>query len=118
VTLVRIWRRRESAGPVGTFSEVHEVAPPRMALTVRAVRWATDALSYDDTRFGVGPTSGAWAHLLGCRRGRSGSSGTRPGPTQRCEDPRGLFAIDRGVLPGQWVHAARRAALRGRIRAW
>jgi hypothetical protein len=30
----------------------------------------------------------------------------------------GLFALDRGVLPGQWVHAARRAALRSRIRAW
>ena len=35
--------------PTGTFSEAHDQAPPRMALTVRAVRWATDALSYDDT---------------------------------------------------------------------
>jgi transposase len=47
--LVRIWRCRESACPAGTFSEAHEVAPPRMALTVRAVRWAADALSHDDT---------------------------------------------------------------------
>src|SRR5215217_6296294 len=30
----------------------------------------------------------------------------------------GLFAFDRGALPGQWVHAARRAALVSRIRAW
>ena len=44
-----IWRCREPACPAGTFSEAHELAPPRMALTVRAVRWAVDALSYDDT---------------------------------------------------------------------
>jgi len=47
--LVRIWRCREPACPTTTFSEVHDLAPPRMVLTVRAVRWATDALSYDDT---------------------------------------------------------------------
>jgi transposase len=48
--LVRMWRCREAACPGGgTFSEAHDLAPPRMALTVRAVRWATDALSYDDT---------------------------------------------------------------------
>jgi transposase len=47
--LVRVWRCREPACPAGTFSEVHDMAPPRMALTVRAVRWATDALSCDDT---------------------------------------------------------------------
>ena len=47
--LVRIWRCREPACPTDTFSEAHEQAPPRMALTVRAVRWAVDALSYDDT---------------------------------------------------------------------
>jgi transposase len=47
--LVRIWRCREPACPAGTFSQAHELAPPRMALTVRAVRWAVDALSYDDT---------------------------------------------------------------------
>jgi hypothetical protein len=29
----------------------------------------------------------------------------------------GLFAVDGGALPGQWVHAARRAALVSRIRA-
>jgi transposase len=46
---VRVWRCREPACPAGTFSEAHDLAPPRMALTVRAVRWATDALSCDDT---------------------------------------------------------------------
>ena len=29
-----------------------------------------------------------------------------------------LFAFDRGALPGQWVHAARWAALVSRMRAW
>jgi transposase len=47
--LVRIWRCRESACPTATFSEDHDVAPPRKALTTRAVAWATNALSYDDT---------------------------------------------------------------------
>jgi transposase len=47
--LVRIWRCREPACAVGTFSEAHDVAPPRMVLTTRAVAWATSALSYDDT---------------------------------------------------------------------
>ena len=47
--LVRIWRCREPACPTATFTEAHDLAPPRMALTARAVRWATDALSYDDT---------------------------------------------------------------------
>ena len=65
--LVRIWRCREPAVPTGTFSEAHNQAPPRMALTVRAVRWAVDALSYDDTRrVGAGPAfGGGLAHLLG-----------------------------------------------------
>jgi transposase len=47
--LVRIWRCREPACGAGTFSESHELAPPRMALTARAVGWATSALSWDDT---------------------------------------------------------------------
>jgi transposase len=47
--LVRIWRCRERVCPAGTFSEAHAVAPPRMRLTTRAVAWAVDALSYDDT---------------------------------------------------------------------
>jgi transposase len=47
--LVRMWRCREPLCAMGTFSEAHDVAPPRTTLTVRAVRWATDALSYDDT---------------------------------------------------------------------
>ena len=47
--LVRIWRCREPRCATATFSEAHEIAPPRMALTVRAVQWAVDALSWDDT---------------------------------------------------------------------
>jgi transposase len=47
--LVRMWRCREPACLTGTFSEAHDLAPPRMVLTTRAVAWATSALSYDDT---------------------------------------------------------------------
>ena len=32
-----------------TFTETHRLAPPRAVLTVRAVRWATDAFTHDDT---------------------------------------------------------------------
>jgi transposase len=47
--LVRIWRGREQACPTQSFSETHELAPPRTVLTTRAVAWATGALSWDDT---------------------------------------------------------------------
>ena len=45
----RVWRCREPQCATDTFSETHDLAPPRAALTVRAVRWATDALAHDDT---------------------------------------------------------------------
>src|SRR4051794_9409114 len=67
----RVWRCREPLFATDTFSEVHDLAPPRALLTVRAVRWATDALSQDDT------TVSALARHLGvdwhtaCRRSRS-----------------------------------------------
>jgi Helix-turn-helix domain of transposase family ISL3 len=35
--------------PVGVFTERHELVPPRAKLTRRAARWATDALTVDDT---------------------------------------------------------------------
>jgi transposase len=47
--LVRMWRCREPLCPTTTFTESHDLAPPRMVLTSRAVAWATNALSYDDT---------------------------------------------------------------------
>jgi transposase len=47
--LTRIWRCREPGCGTTTVIEQHPMAPPRAALTVRAVQWATDALSYDDT---------------------------------------------------------------------
>jgi transposase len=47
--LVRMWRCREPLCPTTTFSEAHDLAAPRMVLTSRAVAWATNALSYDDT---------------------------------------------------------------------
>ena len=43
------WRCREPARLIGVFSETHDIAPPRALLTVRAARWATDALAHDDT---------------------------------------------------------------------
>ena len=45
----RVWRCREPLCSTDTFSEVHDLAPPRAVLTGRAVRWATDALTHDDT---------------------------------------------------------------------
>jgi len=47
--LSRVWRCLEPSCTTTTFTEQHPIAPPRAVLTVRAVRWATDALSYDDT---------------------------------------------------------------------
>jgi len=47
--LSRVWRCLEPNCATTTFTEQHSIAPPRAVLTVRAVRWATDALSYDDT---------------------------------------------------------------------
>jgi transposase len=47
--LVRMWRCREPLCPRTTFTESHDLAPPRMVLTTRAVDWATSALSWDDT---------------------------------------------------------------------
>jgi transposase len=47
--LVRIWRCREPLCPTTTFTESHDLAPPRMVLTSRAIAWATNALSHNDT---------------------------------------------------------------------
>ena len=47
--LKRLWRCREPDCPTGVFSETPQIAPARAVLTVRAVRWATDALAHDDT---------------------------------------------------------------------
>jgi transposase len=47
--LKRLWRCSEPACERGTFSELHELAPPRAKLTTRAISWATDALAFDDT---------------------------------------------------------------------
>jgi transposase len=47
--LTRVWRCLEPDCATTTFTEQHPIAPPRAVLTVRAVRWATDALSHDDT---------------------------------------------------------------------
>jgi transposase len=45
----RVWRCVEPACPVATFSETHDLIAPRAKLTSRAVAWATDALTFDDT---------------------------------------------------------------------
>jgi transposase len=47
--LVRMWRCREPLCPTTTFTESHGLAARRTVLTSRAVAWATNALSYDDT---------------------------------------------------------------------
>jgi len=45
----RVWRCAEPACPTGTFSETHELIAPRAKLTTRAVGWAVEALTHDDT---------------------------------------------------------------------
>jgi transposase len=45
----RIWRCPDVGCPVQTFSERHDLIAPRAKLTTRAIRWATDALTHDDT---------------------------------------------------------------------
>ncbi len=45
----RVWRCLEPACPIVTFTEVHPLAAPRALLTRRAVTWAADALTDDDT---------------------------------------------------------------------
>ena len=49
VWLARLWRCREPSCPVRVFTERHDLIPPRAKLTTRAARWATDALTFDDT---------------------------------------------------------------------
>ncbi len=49
VWLARLWRCRESACPVGVFTERHDLVPARAKVTSRAAGWATDALTFDDT---------------------------------------------------------------------
>jgi transposase len=64
--LVRMWRCREPLCPTTTFTESHDLAPPRMVLTIRAVAWATSALSNDDTTVSaLARHLGGLAHLLG-----------------------------------------------------
>ncbi|WNB86977.1 ISL3 family transposase [Cellulomonas sp. ATA003] len=45
----RIWRCPDDGCPVRTFSERHDLIAPRAKLTTRAITWATDALTHDDT---------------------------------------------------------------------
>jgi transposase len=45
----RVWRCLELACPMVTFTEEHVLAAPRALLTRRAVIWAADALTDDDT---------------------------------------------------------------------
>ncbi len=45
----RVWRCREPACSVVTFTETHPLATPRALLPRRAVIWAPDALADDDT---------------------------------------------------------------------
>ncbi|MBA2699958.1 MAG: transposase, partial [Nocardioidaceae bacterium] len=45
----RVWRCAEPSCPMQTFSETHPLVAPRAKLTARAVGWAVDALTSDDT---------------------------------------------------------------------
>lgn len=45
----RVWRCLEPAYSMVTFTETHQLAAPPAVLTRRAVLWAADALTHDDT---------------------------------------------------------------------
>ena len=45
----RIWRCREPGCATTTVSETHDLPRRGAVLTVRSVRWATDALTHDET---------------------------------------------------------------------
>jgi len=49
VWLKRVWRCPDAGCPTQTFSETHPLAGSRAKLTARAVGWAVDALTHDDT---------------------------------------------------------------------
>ena len=92
--LLRIWRCREPQCATQTLSEAHGLAPPRMALTVRAVGWAADALSYDDT------TVSALARHLGVDWHRPVNTRPQGRPRRRraCDS-----TLRRGQSLGGWV---------------
>ena len=88
--LVRIWRCREPLCPTTTFSETHDVAPPRMVLTTRAVAWATErAQLRRHHRLGAGPASGrGLAHRWDAIEVEAKARTSNPARLQGREDPR------------------------------
>jgi transposase len=74
----RVWRCVAPACPVVRFSETHDLVPPRARLTSRAVGWAVDALSHDDTTIAVAALAAA-----------SGWTGTPAGMRSRSRPPAG-----------------------------
>jgi len=98
----RIWRCGEPGCPVRSWTEVHELAEPRAALTRRAIVWATDALAADDTTVSA----------LARRVGVSWHTLWRPVAREaalRADDPSRLDAVqvlgvDEHVWrPGRWA---------------
>jgi hypothetical protein len=63
-----------------------------------------------------GKEMGPLTVVLGASLRRAGLSAAKPSRMATLISKR-LFALNRGALPGQWVHAACRAALVSRIRA-
>jgi transposase len=71
VWLARLWRCREPACSKGVFTERHDLAPPRAKLTGRAARWATDALTFDDTTVSALARHLGWTGTAAGTRSRS-----------------------------------------------
>jgi transposase len=87
--LSRVWRCREPACVTMTFTERHQVAPPRAVLTVRAVRWAVDALRHDDTTVSsLARHLGVACHTAWQRSRPRQGWGRQAGTTHGGEDPR------------------------------
>ena len=77
----RVWRCREPLCATDTFSETHDLAPPRALLTVRAVRWAADALNRTTPPARRWPVILAWTGTPPGRRSRSRPEPASPTPT-------------------------------------
>ncbi len=97
----RIWRCAEPGCPVRSWTEVHELAEPRAALTRRAIVWATDALAADDT------TVSALARRVGVSwhtpwRPVAREAARRAGDPSRLDAVQVLGVDEHVWRPGRW----------------
>ncbi len=100
VSRKRIWRCLEPSCPTLKFSEAHPLAQPRAKLTARAVGWATDALTHDDTAVSaLARHRGVdWHTVWDAVEGRGHHQTGRPGSAGRGGHARGRRAYLAAVM--------------------